>query len=86
LGGLQLQIRFLGLHFGFLWWYFSGPLRIWAIAIKYHDDYAAANIPMLPVVASKQRVYVEMWFHTIMMIVSSMLTIYFAGSQLGATT
>jgi protoheme IX farnesyltransferase len=59
--------------------FFWTPPHFWAIAIKYHDDYEAANIPMLPVVASKKRVFVEMWFHTIMMIVTSLLTIYSAG-------
>ena len=59
--------------------FFWTPPHFWAIAIKYHDDYAAANIPMLPVVASRKRVYVETWFHTIMMIICSVLTIYTAG-------
>ena len=59
--------------------FFWTPPHFWAIAIKYHDDYAAANIPMLPVVASRKRVYVETWFHTIMMIICSVLTIYAAG-------
>lgn len=59
--------------------FFWTPPHFWAIAIKYHDDYEAAKIPMLPVVASKKRVYIEMWFHTIMMIVTSLLTIYSAG-------
>jgi heme o synthase len=59
--------------------FFWTPPHFWAIAIKYHDDYEAAKIPMLPVVASRKRVYFEMWFHTIMMIVCSMATIYAAG-------
>jgi protoheme IX farnesyltransferase len=59
--------------------FFWTPPHFWAIAIKYHDDYAAANIPMLPVVASRKRVYVETWFHTVMMIICSVLTIYTAG-------
>lgn len=59
--------------------FFWTPPHFWAIAIKYHDDYAAANIPMLPVVASRKRVYFEMWFHTIAMIISSVLTIFAAG-------
>ncbi len=59
--------------------FFWTPPHFWAIAIKYHDDYSAANIPMLPVVATKKRVYIEMWFHTIMMIICSFVTIRSAG-------
>ena len=51
--------------------FFWTPPHFWALAIKYKDDYAAAGTPMLPVVATKGRVLVEMWFHTIMMIASS---------------
>ena len=59
----------------FLVVFFWTPPHFWAIAIKYHDDYEAAKIPMLPVVATKKRVYIEMWFHTILMIASSIITI-----------
>lgn len=59
----------------FLVVFFWTPPHFWAIAIKYHDDYQAAKIPMLPVVATKKRVYIEMWFHTILMIASSIITI-----------
>ena len=59
----------------FLVVFFWTPPHFWAIAIKYHDDYQAAKIPMLPVVATKKRVYIEMWFHTILMIASSIMTI-----------
>jgi heme o synthase len=55
--------------------FFWTPPHFWALAIKYKDDYAAAGTPMLPVVASKSRVLVEMWFHTILMIVSSIFLI-----------
>jgi protoheme IX farnesyltransferase len=51
--------------------FFWTPPHFWALAIKYKDDYAAAGTPMLPVVATKNRVLVEMWFHTILMIASS---------------
>ena len=50
---------------------FWTPPHFWALAIKYKDDYAAAGTPMLPVVATKGRVLREMWFHTILMIASS---------------
>ena len=51
--------------------FFWTPPHFWALAIKYKDDYAAAGTPMLPVVATKGRVLKEMWFHTTLMIASS---------------
>ena len=51
--------------------FFWTPPHFWALAIKYKDDYEAAGTPMLPVVATKGRVLGEMWFHTILMIASS---------------
>lgn len=51
--------------------FFWTPPHFWALAIKYKEDYSAAGIPMLPVVATKARVHKEMWFHTILMIASS---------------
>ena len=51
--------------------FFWTPPHFWALAIKYKDDYAAAGTPMLPVVATKGRVHKEMWFHTTLMIASS---------------
>jgi protoheme IX farnesyltransferase len=32
------------------------PSHFWALAVKYRDDYAAAHVPMLPAVASVERV------------------------------
>jgi protoheme IX farnesyltransferase len=62
--------------------FFWTPPHFWALAIKYKDDYAAAGTPMLPVVATKGRVHKEMWFHTIMMIASSVWLILAAGLPL----
>lgn len=59
--------------------FFWTPPHFWALAIKYKDDYSAAGIPMLPVVATKARVHKEMWFHTIMMILCSIWLIIAAG-------
>ncbi|GAA4895441.1 protoheme IX farnesyltransferase [Stackebrandtia albiflava] len=39
--------------------FFWQPPHFYALAIKYKDDYAAAGIPMLPVVASLRRVGLE---------------------------
>jgi protoheme IX farnesyltransferase len=62
----------------FLVVFFWTPPHFWAIAIRYREDYTVANIPMLPVVASRNRVYLETWFHTIMMVAASFATIYSA--------
>ena len=51
--------------------FFWTPPHFWALAIKYKDDYSAAGIPMLPVVATKANVSRQMWFHTVLMIASS---------------
>lgn len=51
--------------------FFWTPPHFWALAIKYKDDYEAAGIPMLPVVATRTRVNIEMWVHTVAMIASS---------------
>lgn len=55
--------------------FFWTPPHFWALAIKYKDDYAAAGVPMLPVVATRARVRLEMWLHTIAMIISSIILI-----------
>ena len=59
--------------------FFWTPPHFWALAIKYKDDYAAAGTPMLSVVATKNRVLGEMWFHTILMIALSIWLISAAG-------
>ena len=64
----SLSITAWGFFFVIFFW---TPPHFWALAIKYKDDYAAAGTPMLPVVATKSRVHKEMWFHTILMIASS---------------
>jgi protoheme IX farnesyltransferase len=56
----------------FLVIFFWTPPHFWALAIKYKDDYAAAGIPMLPVVATIKSVEKQMWFHTIGMVVTSL--------------
>ena len=64
----SLSITALAFFFVIFFW---TPPHFWALAIKYKDDYSAAGIPMLPVVATKANVYRQMWFHTVLMIASS---------------
>ncbi len=65
----------------FLVIFFWTPPHFWALAIKYKDDYAAAHIPMLPVVVSKTHLLRQMWIYTIAMIASSILLIINAHLQ-----
>lgn len=57
----------------FLVIFFWTPPHFWALAIKYKDDYAAAGVPMLPVVAKPQTVTAQMLGHAIAMVVCSVL-------------
>jgi protoheme IX farnesyltransferase len=43
------------------------PPHFWALAIKYRDDYAAAEVPMLPVVAGLHRTAVRMVVFTVVL-------------------
>jgi protoheme IX farnesyltransferase len=68
----------------FLVVFFWTPPHFWALAIKYKDDYAAAGIPMLPVVATKTHLLRQMWVYTIAMIASSIALFINADLQLWA--
>jgi protoheme IX farnesyltransferase len=65
----------------FLVVFFWTPPHFWALAIKYKDDYEAAKIPMLPVIAARNIVVRNMWFHTVAMIISSVALIYLTDLQ-----
>jgi protoheme IX farnesyltransferase len=65
----------------FLVIFFWTPPHFWALAIKYKDDYAAASIPMLPVVVSKGHLLRQMWVYTTAMIASSVALILNANLQ-----
>ncbi len=47
--------------------------HFYAIAIRKQEDYAAANIPMLPVVKSAKRTYIQTNFYLILLVLSSFL-------------
>jgi len=48
----------------FLW----TPPHFWALAVKYKDDYEAAHVPMLPVVATFRRTAAEIVAYTVAMV------------------
>jgi protoheme IX farnesyltransferase len=49
------------------------PPHFWALAFKYKDDYAAANVPMLPVVATFRRTAIEIFIYTVLLVGVSLL-------------
>ena len=55
----------------FLVVFFWTPPHFWALAVKYRDQYQAADFPMLPVVASMKSVVKQMWFHSTFMVITS---------------
>jgi protoheme IX farnesyltransferase len=63
----------------FLW----TPPHFWALAIRYRDDYEAAQVPMLPVVAPPMRIARNVFLYTVALVAS---TIVFASvAHMGAT-
>ena len=70
----------------FLW----TPPHFWSLAIAYRDDYAAAGVPMLPVVVGDQRAAKVIFGSTLLLVATSMLplafglgAVYFAGAAIG---
>ncbi len=49
------------------------PPHFWALAVKYRDDYQAANVPMLPAVATFRRTAREILFYSILLVGVSLL-------------
>ena len=70
----------------FLW----TPSHFWSLAIVLHKDYAAAGVPMLPVVVGDRRAAEIILFNSILLVAISLLPllygmgwIYFLGAALG---
>lgn len=59
----------------FLVIFFWTPPHYWPLAEKFTKDYAEAGVPMLPVVASRRSVAVQMLGHTAAMIAASLAII-----------
>jgi protoheme IX farnesyltransferase len=43
------------------------PPHFWALAVRYRDDYEAANVPMMPVVASLRRTTLEILVYSVVL-------------------
>jgi heme o synthase len=62
--------------------FFWTPPHFWALAIKYKDDYARADVPMLPVVAGHRETTVKMLAYTV--VVWALSLAFGAAAGLGA--
>ena len=59
----------------FLW----TPPHFWALAMKFRADYAAANVPMLPVVATPAQVARKIVWYSYAMVAATLALVPFAG-------
>jgi heme o synthase len=64
----------------FLW----TPPHFWALAMRFRDDYAAANVPMLPVVATAATVARKILGYSYAMVAATLLLAPYAGWVYGA--
>jgi protoheme IX farnesyltransferase len=53
--------------------FFWTPPHFWALAIKYADDYRAANVPMLPAVVPFEHAVRQMIGHTVAMVICTLV-------------
>ncbi len=63
----------------FLW----TPPHFWALAVKYKDDYEAAHVPMMPVVATFRRTAFEILAYTVAMVALTFALVPAADHHLG---
>jgi protoheme IX farnesyltransferase len=69
------------------WWagvlfaviFFWTPPHFWALAMKFRDDYAAANVPMLPVVATPATVARKIVLYSYAMVAATLVLTPYAG-------
>ncbi|HEY5336148.1 MAG TPA: heme o synthase [Mycobacteriales bacterium] len=64
--------------------FFWTPPHFWALAMKFRDDYAAAGVPMLPVVATARTVARRIVAYSYGMVAISLLLVPRAGWTYGA--
>ncbi|MCX6524805.1 MAG: heme o synthase [Actinobacteria bacterium] len=62
--------------------FFWTPPHFWALAIKYREDYARAEVPMLPVVATFRQTTTKMLVYTVLVFLCSLLFGWAAGMGL----
>jgi protoheme IX farnesyltransferase len=64
--------------------FFWTPPHFWALAMKFRDDYAAASVPMLPVVASAATVARKILVYSYVMVATTLVLIPYSGWLYGA--
>ncbi|HUZ54918.1 MAG TPA: heme o synthase [Streptosporangiaceae bacterium] len=64
--------------------FFWTPPHFWALAMKFKDDYAAASVPMLPVVAGPQVVARKIVIYSWIMVATTLALVPYAGWIYGA--
>ncbi len=57
----------------FLIVFFWTPPHFWALAVRYADDYAAAEVPMLPVVETAEKVARQILVYSVIVWISSLV-------------
>jgi protoheme IX farnesyltransferase len=58
------------------------PPHFWALAVRYRDDYRAADVPMLPVVASMRKTTGQILLYTVVLVAVTLLFAPVAGMGL----
>ena len=64
----------------FLVIFFWTPPHTWALAMRYRDDYKAAGVPMLPVVATEEHVTRHIVFYTVATVLTTLALVPAAGA------
>ncbi|QDZ42645.1 heme o synthase [Corynebacterium sp. sy039] len=59
--------------------FFWTPPHTWALAMKYKEDYKAANVPMLPVVRPEREVTRQIVWYTVATVITTLLLLPAAG-------
>jgi protoheme IX farnesyltransferase len=59
--------------------FFWTPPHFWALAMKFRDDYAAASVPMLPVVAAPRVVARKILIYSWLMVATTLTLVPYAG-------
>jgi protoheme IX farnesyltransferase len=59
--------------------FFWTPPHFWALAMRFRDDYAAAGVPMLPVVASSAVVARKIVLYSYLMVAATLALAPYAG-------